>query len=102
MNKEEVENYAVYPIFGFMFKEPFNKLSSDAKVIFAIRQYDRNLISMYNGLGADKKYYSCPTARTFDEIMDMTGLTSQQVYDAHIELERAGLYKKDDFNGIET
>lgn len=102
MNREEVESSEIYPIFGFMFKEPFNKLSSDAKVVFAIRQYDRNLISMYNALGAGKKYYSCPTARTFDEIMDMMGLTSQQVYDAHIELERAGLYKKEDFNGIET
>ena len=102
MNREEAETFDLYPIFGFMFKEPFNKLSSDAKVIFAIRQYDRNLISMYKSLGSDKKYYSCPTARTFDEIMDMTGLTAQQVYDAHIELERAGLYKKEDFNGIET
>lgn len=102
MNREEIENSETYPIFGFMFKEPFNKLSSDAKVVFAIRQYDRNLISMYKNLGLDKKYYSFPALRSFDEIVDMTGLTSQQVYDAHIELERAGLYKKEDFNGIET
>lgn len=102
MNREEIESSEVYPIFGFMFKDPFNKLSSDAKVVFAIRQNDRDLISTYKNLGADKKYYSYPTARTFDEIMDMTGLTSQQVYDAHIELDRAGLYKKEDFNGIET
>ena len=102
MNREEIESSEIYPIFGFMFKEPFNKLSSDAKVVFAIRQNDMHLMSMYNGLGVDKKYYSCPTARTFDEIMDMTGLTAQQVNDAHIELEKAGLYKKEDFNGIET
>ena len=102
MNREEVEKSEVYPIFGFMFKEPFNKLSSDAKVVFAIRQYDRNLISTHRNLGADKKYYSFPVPRTFDEIMVMTGLTSQQVYEAHIELEKVGLYKKEDFNGIET
>lgn len=102
MNKEEVENSEVYPIFGFIFKEPFNKLSSDAKVVFAIRQYDKNLISIFKNLGADKKYYSFPAPRTFDKIVDMTGLTSQQVYDAHIELEKAGLYKEEDFNGIET
>lgn len=102
MTREEVEDFEVYPIFGFMFKEPFNKLSSDAKVVFAIRRNERNLISTYKNLGADKKYYSFPSPRTFDEIMVMTGLSSQQVYDAHIELERAGLYKKEDFNGIET
>lgn len=102
MNREEFGNFEIYPIFGFMFKEPFNKLSSDAKVVFAIRHNDRELISMYNSLGPDKKYYSFPSPRTFDEIMVMTGLSSQQVYDAHIELERARLYKKEDFNGVET
>lgn len=93
MNKEEVENFEVYPIYGFMFKKPFNKLSSDAKVVFAIRQNDRELISKYEGLGTAKHYYSFPAPRTFDEIMSMTGLTSQQVYEAHEELKKAGLYE---------
>ena len=102
MNVDEIKDFEVYPIFGFMFRHPYNKLSSNAKVVFAIRQNDRKLISMYENLGVAKKYYSPPKARSFDEIMDMTGLTSQQVHDSHAELERAGLYKEVDFYGIET
>lgn len=99
---DDFKDSEVYPIFGFMFRQPYNNLSSDAKVIFAIRHNDIHLISLYNVLGPNKKYYSFPTPRTFDEIMDMTGLTAQQVHDAHVELEKAGLYKEVDFNGIET
>ena len=68
MNVDEIKDFEVYPIFGFMFRQPYNKLSSNAKVVFAIRQNDRKLISMYENIGVDKKYYSPPKARCFDEI----------------------------------
>lgn len=102
MNVDEIKDFEVYPIFGFMFRQPYNKLSSNAKVVFAIRQNDRKLTSMHENLGVDKKYYSSPKPRSFDEIMDMTGLTSQQVHNAHAELEKAGLYKEVDCYDIET
>lgn len=75
-----------------LFKEPFNKISSDAKVIYAIRLGDAWLAKKYESLGNVKKYYEQPKARTLDEISEMTNLTFQQVYEAQEELKKAGLY----------
>lgn len=99
---DDLKDFEIYPIFGFMFRQPYNKLSSDAKVIFAIRQKERDLIEKYKNLGPEEIHYALPKPCSFDEIMDMTGLTSQQVHDAHIELEKMELYKGVDFIGIET
>lgn len=75
-----------------LFKEPFNKISSDAKIIYAIRLDDAWLAKKYESLGNIKKYYEQPKARTLDEIAEMTNLTFQQVYEAQEELKKAGLY----------
>lgn len=75
-----------------LFKEPFKKISSDAKIIYAIRLDDAWLAKKYESLGNVKQYYEQPKARTLDEIAEMTNLTFQQVYEAQEELKKAGLY----------
>lgn len=75
-----------------LFKEPFNKISSDAKIIYAICLDDAWLAKKYESLGNVKQYYEQPKARTLDEVAEMTNLTFQQVYEAQEELKKAGLY----------
>lgn len=86
-----------YYIYDFLFKEPYNRLSSDAKIILSIFQKDEELINGWENLGGCKKYYQCPIRKTLDEIAEMTNLTLQQVYNAVRELESFGLRKGDGF-----
>ena len=86
-----------YYIYDFLFKEPYSRLSSDAKIILSIQQKDEELINGWENLGSCKKYYNCPVRTSLDEIAEMTALTSQQVYNAIKELEEFGLRKGDDF-----
>lgn len=76
-----------------LFKEPFNKISSNAKIICAIRFNDMTLENMFENLGKYKKYYEKPERRTLDEIAQMTNLSFQQVYEAQEELKRFKLYE---------
>lgn len=43
-----------------LFEKPFNKISSNAKIICAIRFKDLRLEDMFENLGEDKKYYEKP------------------------------------------
>lgn len=86
-----------YYIYDFLFKEPYNRMSSDAKLILSIYQKDEELIDGWENLGGCKKYYQRPIQKTLDEISEMTNLTLQQVYNAVRELEEFGLRKGDDF-----
>lgn len=76
-----------------LFEKPFNKISSNAKIICAIRFKDLRLEDMFENLGEDKKYYEKPERRTLDEIAKMTNLSFQQVYEAQEELKRFKLYE---------
>lgn len=76
-----------------LFKEPFNEISSNAKIICAIHFNDMALENMFENLGEDKKYYKKPERRTVEEIAQMTNLNYRQVYDAQEELKRFKLYE---------
>lgn len=76
-----------------LFKKPFNEISSNAKIICAIRFNDMTIENMFENLGKAKKYYEQPKRRTLDEIAQMTNLSFQQVYEAQEELKQLGLYE---------
>lgn len=88
-----IERRKMFIIPDELFKEPFNEISSNAKIICAIRFNDMALENMFENLGKDKKYYEKPKRRTLDEIAKMTNLSFQQVYEAQEELKRFKIYE---------
>nr|DAK18447.1 MAG TPA: replication initiator protein [Caudoviricetes sp.] len=80
-----------------LFEKPYNKISSDAKIIFMIHLQDLSNEEKYENLGSCKKYYNRPLRTSFNEIVNMTNLKSTDVHDAIFELRKIGLCTKDDF-----
>lgn len=80
-----------------IFEKPYNKISSNAKIIFLIHLQDLANESRYEDLGSCKKYYKQPQRTSIDEIMEMTKLDFSEVHEALVELNRVGLCGGDDF-----
>ena len=80
-----------------LFKEPFNKISSNAKILYSIHLQDELNKERYEDLGVLKKYYNPPQKTSIDEISKMTGLSFQEVHNALCELNKIGLCGGDDF-----
>ena len=81
----------------FLFKEPCNKISSNAKILFSFYLRDELDKERYEGLGTCKKYYNPPQKTSIDTISKMTGLSFQEVHNALCELNEIGLCGGDDF-----
>lgn len=81
----------------FLFKEPYNKISSNAKILFSIHLQDEANQERYESLGTCKKYYNPPQKTSIDTISKMTGLSFQKVHNALCELNKIGLCGGNDF-----
>ena len=81
----------------FLFREPYNKISSNAKILFSIYLQEELDKKRYEDLGTYKKYYNPPQKISIDTALEMTGLSFQEAKNALCELNKIGLLRGDDF-----